>query len=697
MKKQLFLFGAALVATVTLASCGEVAHEHTYVEHKEVASTYYKPGTAGYYTCEDCNLIFDANKNVVASLEDLKLPLKGYDTSVKSIEDGQLVLDVTPTELKEIYDGRVTLTVNINGKSYEAPIIKLVEEVNADQAYIIARKQVVVGLKDKDLAAETSAKVGDAVAITFKKSGYESLIPFFNIESGSDVTLYGKEIEVTFTEAKKTEFEELVELIKADIAEATATTEHPDTSNAKPFADVDAEYEQFIDGYYYVIDEYRYASIIADTTTAQADLDKESEIFAFAQNFEVWDQEIDIAMSKSIYRNDFFENMTDAEIDAYIAGLDPETTAQANAYQEEMDKAVKAFESKKSTAFEALTTYVTNATEYAKLNGYNDYINYAYKNVYDREYLPSDTNSLEGYIKDYIVPIYKSAYNSFVRFQNNTTSEYWSEFVDLYYGFFGLYFDQLYDYSEIIGGEYQTNFKQYFLDGDYFYSAKKNDNVTGYVSSFADGHPYMFLGPDYQGVKTFIHEFGHYNANATEGDTGSYDLAETQSQGNEMLFYTYFATTGAVTEEVVNQFANFMVYAMSSAILEGYLYNEVEKMVYTCDLTTLTEQALTAEWNNTCEAIGLEDYKDSFRIEILLNYRCYYISYAASAIAALEIYSLGLTDWDAAVASYTKIYEKHDENATFTSVLEDAGLYSVFTEDAYKLIGKAFPRLFKNA
>lgn len=696
MKKQLVLLGAVVAATLTLASC----HNHEYIYHEAVESTYLAQGSSEYYTCKDCDLVFDKDKNPIESLDAVKLDVISYDTTVASIDDeGVIHVSATVKDFKDIYFEKYTLTVKIGDKTYEAPTVRWAEEVKTENAYVIVKDDISVGLRDKKLSEETSAKVGDKVSFSFKKNGYESEIPFFNVKSSSDVTLYGKDIKVTFDDSKEAEYEAMVEQILKDVAEGTVTTEHPSTENAKSYEDVDAEYQEFVNAYYFCVDQYRYASIIADTTTEEDDYNKESAIMAVAQEFEVWDQQIDIAMSKSIYRNQFFEDMTDEEIDEYIQKLDPETTAAANEYQKNMDEAINGYKAGNTEAFQALTTYVQNATEYAKLKGYSDYISYAYKEVYDRDYAPSETNSLENCIKDYIVPVYKDSQATFTKFSKgrNKNPDVWNGFIGVYFDFFGIYFDQLEDYAAVIGGDYQKNFKQYFLDGDYFFSKEENDNVTGYVSTYSNGHPLMFLGPDYQGVKTWIHEFGHYNANATKGDTGSYDLSETQSQGNEMLFFTYLEKQGVIDEEIMNQFTNYMTYAMTDAILEGYLYNEVEKFLYTTDLTTLTKEGLSNEWDNICKAAGLDDYVGGFNIKIPLNYHCYYISYASSAIAALEIYAKAKTDWDGAIECYTKIYQEHDKDSTFKSVIADAGLYDIFTEDAYKLIAKAYPTIFNQA
>ena len=184
---------------------------------------------------------------------------------------------------------------------------------------------------------------------------------------------------------------------------------------------------------------------------------------------------------------------------------------------------------------------------------------------------------------------------------------------------------------------------------------------------------------------------------------------------------------------------------MADSVITGYLVNELEKWVYNLDYTTFTDggtatlkdyniihkkeldekgysnglsqaqfdaldaskKALTkydnfalayhAKWNEICQGINATDKKALGNLDMILtSYQGYYISYATSAVAALEVYATAYDElketgkMDNAIAIYKEIYKKHDEeNDTFESVLVDAGLYGVFDENAYKLIATA--------
>ena len=59
-------------------------------------------------------------------------------------------------------------------------------------------------------------------------------------------------------------------------------------------------------------------------------------------------------------------------------------------------------------------------------------------------------------------------------------------------------------------------------------------------------------------------------------------------------------------------------------------------------------------------------------------------------MASLNIYGQSVEDYDAAVEAYRKIQEEVDEEHTFTVTLENAGIPSVFEEEAYLILSDIF-------
>ena len=502
---------------------------------------------------------------------------------------------------------------------------------------------------------------------------------FSYTDNPGPVTVYGRDIMVNYLSKNHDTYLQPGLDFKAAAEEGTAD-----------FASFEGLYDDFIDNYYALIDEYRYAGIIADTTADLASYNTQDEIYSLINEMETLDQEIDIALAASPYRNLYFENMTDDEIDEYIASLDPETSKQANEIQDTMNNIISRYSANELDPIDAIKQYSAAANQFATLNGYTNYLEYAYENVFDREYTVEESSGLFEYT-DVIYGLFTKALRSY---STALKPEEQTVFDNLNANFWGNYMDYTDSYAELVGGDNLENYNGYFTSGNYFYSANPNDNVTAYVGGLGDGTPIMFMGPDNQDVGTFIHEFGHYNAQATDGDIGIMDLSETQSQANEMLFYLYLKNSGLISKEAISKYLNYKIAVMANTVLIGALINELEKVIYGTDISDLTQESLYATWDEICTEAGVgnyfEGYKDGTIELILLNYHGYYISYATSAVAALEFYSLALEDYDAALAAYRKVFEEHEVGVdTFTSVLVEAGVYGVFTDEAYELIAKA--------
>ena len=95
-----------------------------------------------------------------------------------------------------------------------------------------------------------------------------------------------------------------------------------------------------------------------------------------------------------------------------------------------------------------------------------------------------------------------------------------------------------------------------------------------------------------------------------------------------------------------------------------------------------------------CEAYGGADWVTnnisdpySYWRRVAISNPVYYISYAVSAAAAVEIFALAEEDTTKAYTAYTTLVEGVTEEDGFLLALGKAGLYTPFEEDAFKMIG----------
>ena len=76
----------AVVCAFAAAGCAKVKESHKYVEHAATESTCTQAGNDLYYTCEDCDKIFDADKNEIAAIPVRALKEHDWDAGVKTAD-----------------------------------------------------------------------------------------------------------------------------------------------------------------------------------------------------------------------------------------------------------------------------------------------------------------------------------------------------------------------------------------------------------------------------------------------------------------------------------------------------------------------------------------------------------------------------------------------------------------------------------
>lgn len=439
------------------------------------------------------------------------------------------------------------------------------------------------------------------------------------------------------------------------------------------------------DAFYSVSNAYSNASLTANMYNRPSDYDTLNQIGTAYYWLYAYFYYVYAAIAKSHLAYSFF-GITDSE------------TAQSyyNYYQsladsflygggQEVDQIINDYKSGKLDRYTALSQYIKAANKEGKSNGYSNYIEYAYPRIYGREYSVSDTDNLYEYISDYIIPLYQNVESKVllwtIKSDYAAAVKYNTDFNNLFYG---NYLSELTEYADYLGGKYKTDYVNYFEKGYYYYSNIDNDNITAYVASQNDGTPYMYMSKNYQQVTTFIHEFGHYNAAFEYTGSSSYDLAETQSQGNEMLFYSYIAQNKIEDDKTRKYFLNAQIDGILGTVVVGVAINELERYAFTHE--DFTKDEIEAKWCEIADKFGIGGDLN-YMYDVLLNYHCYYISYAVSAVASLQIMATSLNDLDAAKSMYKSICKYDRYGPTFTTAIQRAGMYDVFSKEAYELIG----------
>ena len=314
--------------------------------------------------------------------------------------------------------------------------------------------------------------------------------------------------------------------------------------------------------------------------------------------------------------------------------------------------------------------------EEAKRAGFDSYPEYAYIMSYTREYMPEDARELQRAVKSTLAPLYvkcvlaldaaKPAWDD-----DDMPSD--TEILDA----IGMHLSDVSPELMEAFGFLRRNGLYRIGDGEELLDMGYTASLPAYRSAFvfnrADARVHAF--------KDTVHEFGHFNA-AYHDPTpmlyqyNSMDVSEVQAQGLEMLFLPalqdILAGDDAGGRAVV---ALSMIGDMLGSVVDGCLYDEFEQAVYADpDMTAselhALEQTLYAEYG--LDALyGSDPYW--VYVSHLFEQPCYYISYAASALPALDLWLLSLDDRDAAVDAYMKVSAARTDE-WFLDVLHDNGL-----------------------
>jgi hypothetical protein len=442
------------------------------------------------------------------------------------------------------------------------------------------------------------------------------------------------------------------------------------------------------------------------------------------------------SLFKSVYnsklRNYFFYDWTEEEIAnilSYTEAYDDELTALNNRnteilldYNTNYSNSSKIYTDNFTSLY---AEFVENNNKIAQKKGFDNYLDYAYSEVYSRDYTYKDVHTIAEYYKKYLAPLLSQVVNSYYTSSNGLTdaettlfdeinnSSFFSditansitnEFLDAIslYGTinYAQLFEDMINNGNYLLGNYASAYTVY-LDMKYFNAENK-------------GFPVTYYGTGYQDPSTIVHEFGHYTNNYYRNNDNnmnktisqSYDLLETHSHGMEYMYLSYLKNV--VSENVYNA---TKYYKLANSALEILLYmavNMFEEAVYTNEysgtyyLKIMNDGKITSDEYSLLFAgimcdFGLQDYVYSSNAyywrRVVIPQPCYYVSYSFSTLAGLEFYLKAEEEGlSAAVESHNKIINYVDEHSeyTYSQVLEYANLLSIEDEQLYVKLNKMF-------
>ena len=420
----------------------------------------------------------------------------------------------------------------------------------------------------------------------------------------------------------------------------------------------------------------------------------------------------------SCYREFYYYGMTEEEIKAFLFDSDtisnPEYTAlkdRNNAIETEVLALSNPTSGDELPILYA--EFVDNNNKMAKLMGYDNYLEYAYENVYGRDYTYEDVAELSAYVKTYLSPVFNAIYEKW-----STLTGFSQEELDKYYDQVRTpFFETLEgnttvnDYIDLLAFTsnpdknitFSDEFNKLMGDGNMFRGEYDGAFVTSIQSVDI---PIAYFGKGYDNCFTIVHEFGHYMNEvytlgiADEDDefSQSYDLLEMHSQGNELLYLCYLKKNANLPEMTHNIVETYSLVNMLYAVMAGMTIDAFEQALYLGAYEGTNADSIMADgkitydeydllYKSVCIDFGVEEAMSGYwRGGMTVQSPCYYVSYSVSAIAVLQLYEMANTDgFDVAKDAYLKLFTYVDEDSemTMAEVLDYAGMLSYEDEQLY--------------
>ena len=428
---------------------------------------------------------------------------------------------------------------------------------------------------------------------------------------------------------------------------------------------------------------------------------KWAQAYTFSSEAQVSAREEYYSLLKDLYdtsyRSTVFEGWTQDDIN-YVLSFSNEESALQIEYSNllveynDLSEYDSNYMSKVETIYKKI---VTNRQSLATAYGYDNYADYAYAEVYGREYTTAEVKSMIALVKEYVVPMYIKVIDKLEELEASSEfTQFYSEYYNMKNKQFFYLLDTIKPYFESYNklGDYFNHFfenKSYILGFDETKTAGMA--YTTYLSYYDT--PVIFMGTDdsgyYQCASTFVHEMGHYASYvaASGADNLSYDIAEMQSQGNEWL-YTYYLKD-IMSEDAYSYYVYDTLADALQTIIISCAVEEFEQYVYSA--TSLKNVQLDTVMQNITKTYTglstmLNEIMPYYWRAVCLDNPEYYISYAMSMIPSIELYAVAVEQGFAKAKSLYQDVVCNYYDSNFTEFVSSLNMYTPFEADVYTYI-----------
>ena len=461
---------------------------------------------------------------------------------------------------------------------------------------------------------------------------------------------------------------------------------------------VDALYEEFEDMFYHIITQVSVATLIYYYDTS-IDETNEQYLHVNEKYGDMYNAYIETC--KSVYENspirdELFADWSEEDI-AELFAYSPEIQDLKQANEEllvELNDLLAADFYDRSA--EIYAEIVTNNNRIAELNGYDNYYDYASVEIYGRDYTCEDIESFTDSVWQHFFKNMNALSNDWMNAYyelSNTKANKVRSF--LYSPFDRQTKNYLQSYINSFEGSTYEGFSHMFENRNVLFANSKNSHQSAFQLYLYDLEtPFCLFGSNGQSTSTIAHEMGHYYASLYNSDVSSYDLAETQSQSNELLLLKFLE--GELNSDVYEVIRGYTMYNFAVQSVVCVIIDEFERAVYdlesvegytSADFDAIMEEVCVRYGGVEMLSMNVVDINEYWR-QVATNSPVYYISYAVSMVASLSLFAEAEEDEAAAREIYRILIEETEENETFMSAVERSGLANPFEKETFEqLIG----------
>ena len=327
-------------------------------------------------------------------------------------------------------------------------------------------------------------------------------------------------------------------------------------------------------------------------------------------------------------------------------------------------------------AAQVLAQLVPIRNQYARSMGYDSYANYAYEQLYARDYTPQEAQRLYGAVKAALPEMIQ-----WLALAAEHNPELQKGRLD---GMSGLSQEEILALAapviEEISSEYDA-LLDYMVDNQLCDLNQYDTQLAvGFTTELPLYHAaYLYNAPygAYPDVSTFFHEFGHFSHFClADIPTSAYDLCEIHSQGLEALSLAYAEQLAG--EEGGDAYRLQVLYGLIGVVLDGCLYDEFQQVIY--ERGDMTAGEMAELFTQLAGAYGYFYDGPSYdwvQVNHTFEQPFYYISYATSALTALELLADSSQDFDTWADAYLALVARSD-GAGYQQTVTEASFSNPF-------------------